>query len=192
MSDINLDDVLLDAEEFKKQLPNEEKLETLASLGNALLDYQVKIAELEAKVDELKNLARDISEVKLPELMDEIGLSEFRLAKKDNNPGMVVRVKPFYSGKITDENAYKWLDDNNHGDIIKGAVTVDYPKGFDKQKLAMIAQAAKAAGLPANIREEVHHSTLRAWLKEMVETGQEFPRDLFNCYVGKRASLSLK
>lgn len=188
MSDINLDDVLLDVEEFKKNMPDETKLSKLAELGEKEVELTRKIQELEAQVDKLKEEYRQINEVALPELMDEVGLSEFKLSKYN----LYVRIKPFYSGKITDEAAYKWLEENEYGDIIKGAVTVNYPKGFDKSKLEMIKKAAEVVGLPADIREEVHHSTLRAWLKEMVETGQEFPRELFNCYVGKRANISLK
>lgn len=188
MSDINLDDVVLDAEEFLKSIPNEDKLSKMAELGEKQVELTRKIAKLEDQINALKEEYRTINEVTLPALMDEVGLSEFKLSKSN----LVVRIKPFYSGKITDEAAYKWLEEHEYGDIIKGAVTVNYPKGFEKEKLQLIAKAAETLGLPADIREEVHHSTLRAWLKEMVETGQEFPRDLFNCYVGKRANISLK
>ena len=33
----------------------------------------------------------------------------------------------------------------------------------------------------------VHPSTLKAWIKERMEAGDEFPMDLFGAYIGQRA-----
>jgi hypothetical protein len=33
----------------------------------------------------------------------------------------------------------------------------------------------------------VHSSTLKAWIKERMEAGDEFPMDLFGAYIGQRA-----
>jgi hypothetical protein len=119
--------------------------------------------------------------------MDELQISEFRMPN-----GVKVSIAPYYSGKITDSRAYEWLEENNHADIIKGNVNIPFPKGFDIEVLKIVESAAKKIGLSAEVKEEVHPSTLRAWIKDMVTTGQIFPRDLFNVYIGKRTKLSLK
>jgi hypothetical protein len=65
-------------------------------------------------------------------------------------------------------------------------------KNGKEDLLKAIHNIAKEFGLQADIGEQVHPSTLRAWIKDMIRTGQQFPRELFNVYVGKRTKLSLK
>ena len=186
-TDLNLDDVFLDAEEALKAIPDEERLANLSKLAREQLDLEQEIARIESDLSDKKKLYNELSELKVPELMDELGIDEFKLAN-----GVRVSIQPFYSGKITDMAAYKWLEENEHADIIKGEVSIPFPKGYDKSKLKAIYNIAKEFGLQADIGEQVHPSTLRAWIKEMVQTGQIFPRELFNVYVGKRTKLSLK
>jgi len=186
-TDLNLDDVFLDAEEALKAIPSDEKLAGLSKLAHEQHALEQDIAQIEAILADKKKLYNEISELKLPELMDELGIDQFNLAN-----GIKVKVSPFYSGKITDQAAYKWLEENGEADIIKGEVNVPFPKGFDKQKLRLFVKVAEELGLAANIGEQVHPSTLRAWIKDMIQSGQQFPRELFNVYVGKRAKLSLK
>jgi len=186
-TDLNLDDVFLDAEEALKAIPSDEKLASLSKLAHEQHAIEQDIAQIEANLADKKKLYNEISEIKLPEVMDELGIDQFNLAN-----GIKVKVSPFYSGKITDTKAYTWLEENNEADIIKGEVVIPFPKGFDKQKLRMIVKVAEELGLSANVGEQVHPSTLRAWIKDMIQSGQQFPRELFNVYVGKRAKLSLK
>jgi predicted nuclease with TOPRIM domain len=186
-TDLNLDDVFLDAEEMLKNIPSDEKLANLSRLAGEQHSLEQEIARMEADLDEKKKLYRELSEIKLPELMDELQISEFRMPN-----GVKVSIAPYYSGKITDSRAYEWLEENNHADIIKGNVNIPFPKGFDIEVLKIVESAAKKIGLSAEVKEEVHPSTLRAWIKDMVTTGQIFPRDLFNVYIGKRTKLSLK
>lgn len=186
-TDLNLDDVFKDAQDVLDSIPAQEKLSTLSKLAHEQLEMEQEIARMEALLSEKKEKHREISELKIPELMDELSIDEFRLSN-----GVKVSVSPYYSGKITDPAAYKWLEENDYADIIKGEVNIPFPKGFDKQKLKAIYNISKEFGLQADIGEQVHPSTLRAWIKDMVKTGQQFPRELFNVYVGKRTKLSLK
>jgi len=36
-------------------------------------------------------------------------------------------------------------------------------------------------------KEDVHASTLKAWVRERIEAGDEFPMDLFGAFIGQRA-----
>ena len=56
----------------------------------------------------------------------------------------------------------------------------------DDQASAFQAFASKE-GFPAEQKTEIHSQTLRAWVKERVENGEEFPMELFGAYVGQRA-----
>ena len=173
--------------EALKAIPKEEQLAVLGDLGATQLMLEEEIARLEKELKAYQGKLDEVSEVKIPELMDILGIMEFKLTN-----GLKLSVKPYYSGKITSPEALEWLDTSGHSDIIKGSVTIPFPKGFDKESLHVFEAAAKAIGLTADVREEVHSSTLRAWIREMVEGGQAFPRELFNVYVGKRTKLSLR
>jgi hypothetical protein len=186
-TEINLDEVFKDAQDVLDNMPAQEKLANLSKLAYEQLEYEQEIAKLEAMLSDKKDKLREISEIKIPEIMDELSIDEFRLKN-----GVKVSVSPYYSGKITDPAAYKWLEENKHADIIKGEVNIPFPKGFSKEHLRAIYNIAKEFGLQADIGEQVHPSTLRAWIKDMIRTGQQFPRELFNVYVGKRTKLSLK
>lgn len=186
-TDLDLHEVFLDAEEKLNEMPPEEKLANLSKMAREQLELEQLIAKSEAELSDMKKKHSELAELKIPELMDELGIDEFRL-----NNGVKVSISPFYSGKITDPAAYKWLEENQHADIIKGEVSIPFPKGFSKEKLRILYNMSKELGLQADIGEQVHPSTLRAWIKDMVQTGQQFPRELFNVYVGKRTKLSLK
>jgi hypothetical protein len=49
---------------------------------------------------------------------------------------------------------------------------------------------AESRGYCAETKREVHASTLRAFVKERVEAGDEFPMELFGAWVGQRATIS--
>lgn len=170
-----------------KDVPSEEKLRRLRTLCYEQIAIESDIAALEQQLAAKKEELFKVSEVEIPSLFDEIDIEGFQLKN-----GMTVEVVPYYSGKVTTPEAMEWLDENGHGDIVKGKLTVPYPKGFDQSQLRALVKLAESLGLTADNREEVHHSTLRAWIREMVETGQEFPRELFNVYVGRKTRLSLK
>jgi hypothetical protein len=187
LTDIDLSEVFLDAEEALSAIPSKEKIGVLAKLAYEQLELEQEIARLEAVVSDKKKAYNELSEIKIPELMDELSIDEFRLSN-----GVKVSINPYYSGKITDPAAYKWLEDNNQADIIKGEVNIPFPKGFSKEQLRLLVKVAEQVGLSAQVGEQVHPSTLRAWIKDMVQKGQQFPRELFNVYVGKRTKLSLK
>jgi hypothetical protein len=55
-----------------------------------------------------------------------------------------------------------------------------------------IIDYAQGLGYAAEQKTEVHPSTLKAWVKERVETGETFPMELFGAYVGQRANIVRK
>ena len=46
---------------------------------------------------------------------------------------------------------------------------------------------AQGQGYVTDQKEEVHPQKLRAWIKERVEAGEDFPMELFGAYIGQRA-----
>jgi len=116
-----LDEVKADAE-ATSAIPTEDKLRSLSKLAEDLVVVEDAISQVEDQLAELKRQKRKLSEIEIPEIMNDVGLKEFKLTN-----GLKVNIKNVFTGKITEENAeaaFKWLDDHGHGGIVKEG---DYP-----------------------------------------------------------------
>ena len=103
--------------------------------------------------------------------------------------GSEVTVKQTYGASILVDNrpaAYDWLREHGYDDIIKNTVACTFGRGEDDKASAFKAFAEKE-GYVAEQETGIHHSTLRAFVKERVENGDDFPMELFGAYVGQRA-----
>ena len=93
-----------------------DKVKSISELCNRLLDLQEQARRIEENLKSKNDEIRMLSEQEIPNLMQEAGVSEFKLAD-----GSSVSVKPFYAAKIpvskTDE-AFQWLTGNGYGDLI--------------------------------------------------------------------------
>jgi hypothetical protein len=185
-NDLDFNALEKDAEELAS-IPKENKLKALSDLALEQYNMEVEISNIEDALKELKRQRDEISEKQIPEIMNELAIDSFRLKN-----GAKVALSPYYGAKIESREAYKWLEENGHEDIIKGEIDIPFPKGFDRSKLKAIMDVARGVGLGGECKEEVHPSTLRAWVKEMITTGQPFPRELFNAYTGYRTKISIK
>jgi hypothetical protein len=105
--------------------------------------------------------------------------------------GSTINIKPFYSASIKEENravAYQWLRDNGYDDIIKNTVSVRFGRNEDKLCEDLINQLREQS-YPVEQAEKIEPQTLKAWAKEMVERGVEFPTETFGVYVGHKATI---
>lgn len=182
MTDLNLNDVVADVE-TTQAIPTEEKIKSLASMAREQLQLEQSIEDAEKALKDKKDQLQTLSEFKIPELFNELGLSEFKLSN-----GLKVKVSPFYSGKITDESAYDWLEENEHGDIIKGEFIVQYRRP-DAPKLQAFQALAASMGLSVVEKMGVHAMTLKAFIRSQIESGQPLPRELFNVYTGFKTKI---
>ena len=82
--------------------------------------------------------------------------------------------------------AYEWLRDNGYDDIIKNNVSVSFGRGEDDLANAFKAVAEKEGYVPQQ-DTSIHAGTLKAFVRERIEAGDEFPMELFGAYVGQRA-----
>jgi len=168
----------------KVESVNQVGLSTIAELAVAIRTSEDNIANLENLLKEKKRELLKLTDEDLPSMLQEIGLSEFKL-----EDGSQVTIKPTYGASIKVEErpqAYEWLRENGYDDIIKNTVTCAFGRGEDDNASAFAALAEKEGFIPSQ-KEEIHSSTLRAFIKERVENGDEFPSELFGAYVGQRA-----
>jgi hypothetical protein len=160
---------------------------TLSDKVLKLKDLEDEIANAEESINKLKEQARILSQIEIPIMMQEMHITKLKL--KD---GESVEVKPFYSASITPENqekAFEWLRNNGLGDIIKNDITVTFGRGEDN-KAAQYAVLARGQGFEPVQKVGVHAQTLKAVVRERLESGQEMPSDLFKTFAGNQTKIT--
>ena len=160
---------------------------TLSDKVIELKDLEDEIGNAEQSISKLKEQARYISQIEVPQMMEEMHITKLKL--KD---GESVEIKKIYGASITLENqeqAFTWLRNNGLGDIIKNDVTVTFGRGEDN-KAATYAVLARGQGYEPVQKIGVHSQTLKAVVRERTESGQEMPADLFNTFVGNQTKIN--
>lgn len=163
---------------------NQGDLTTVAGMARAIRDKEAEVNELEQKLKNEKRALMKLTDEDLPTMLAEIGLTSMKL-----DDGSEVSIKPQYGANILVDNrpaAYEWLRENGYDDIIKNTVACTFGRGEDDKASAFKAFAEKE-GFFAEQNTGIHHTTLRAFVKERVENGDDFPMELFGAYVGQRA-----
>jgi len=177
-------------EDFEKEFAsNLEKadggvLKTVSELARAIAAKEAQVADLDRQLKDAKKELLKLTDEDLPASMAEMGLASFTL-----DDGSQIDVKPTYGASILVDNrpkAYEWLRDHGYDDIIKNNVSVSFGRGEDDLANAFKAVAEKEGYLPQQ-ETSIHAGTLKAFVRERIEAGDEFPMELFGAYVGQRA-----
>ena len=172
---------------FSKHTLDNEDLSTLTGFGDAIVNQELFVKELEEKLKEEKKKLLKMTDEDLPALMTEANVLEFKL-----NDGSKITIKAQYGGSIKVENrpaAFAWLRKHKHDDIIKNTISCQFGRGEDALASSFKAFAEKKGYIP-NQTEKIEPMSLRGWIKERVEKGEEFPMELFGAYVGQRAVIT--
>lgn len=163
---------------------DQQGLTSVAALARTIRDKEAKISDLEQTLKEEKKALIKLTDEEMPSMLAEIGMSSFAL-----DDGSTVEVKQTYGASILVDKrpeAYEWLRDNGYDDIIKNTVACQFGRGEDDQASAFAAFAQQQGYVPDQ-KTEVHPQTLRAFVKERCEAGEDFPMELFGAWVGQRA-----
>ena len=150
----------------------EGKLDAIARLANKAAELEAEVVEAERLLKQAQNAYREITDDQLPAALDAVGLEKFTM--KD---GSEISVKETYhaSNPVNRRpEAYTWLRDHDFGDIVKNNVTVSFGRGEDKAAKDFVDLCDTKGYVPDQI-EKVEPSTLRAWLRERVESGDPVP-----------------
>ena len=164
--------------------------DTAKSLSDKVIELknlEDEISNAEESVSKLKEKANTLSEFEIPKMMEEMHITKLKL--KD---GEAVEIKKIYSGSILlekQEEAFTWLRDNALGDIIKRDITVTFGQGEDN-KASVYSDLAQGQGYEPVQKIGVHPQTLKAVVRERLESGREMPSDLFKTYAGNRTKIT--
>ena len=154
----------IDAEELSVAL------EQFKSVGAQVLAAEIKLKEL-------KEQQKYISNFTIPGIMEKMDLSSLKL--KD---GSELSIKKVFSATMKADKkaeAIQWLRDNGLGDIIKNNISVTFGQGEENKAMAY-ANLAKEHGYEPSQKEDAHHASVSAVMKEWKEKGNEIPSDLFS------------
>ena len=162
----------------------DEELQGISALAKRAKVLQKEVEDLEAVTKERKDQLRKLTEQAIPEALAETGMRGFVM-----EDGSRVELKDFYSASISaarKAEAFQWLRDHGMDDIIKNTVSVRFGRGED-ELCSRLLEILGTQGYPAEQAEKVEPMTLKAWVKEQTERGNEFPMDLFGAYIGQKA-----
>jgi len=121
--------------------------------------------------------------------MHKAGVSLIKL--KD---GSAVEVKPFYAARIPlskVDDAFTWLRENGHGDLIKNNVMLTFGRNQDNEAKSLVAEL-RDKGHNVKQAEKVEPMTLKAFVKEQIQGGKNVPADLFGVYVASKTKITTK
>ena len=174
-------------EDRKESLGEVDNAKALSDQVTKLQVLEDEIVEQEKKLKELKRNQELLSGEVIPTMMTEMNISTLKLAD-----GSAVEVKPVYGASIPaakKEDAFNWLRKNGLGDLIKNEITVSFGRNEDNKAMAY-ANLAQGQGYEPIQKLKVEPMTLKAMVRERLESGQEMPSDLFNVFAGNRTKIT--
>lgn len=168
-----------------------DKTKQLSELALLMRETELEVEQKEAALKEAKQRFKDIAEVQLPSLMDDLGCAEFTTSN-----GIKITVREDIRAAIPENflpQAIGWLEENNHGDLVKREFKILFGRNEEewaKEFEAMLSQSDRQ--LNVEVKRGVHPSTLSAFVRGLLEQGEDFPQSLFGVFRQRIAKLKLK
>lgn len=169
------------------KLSDNPALKKISLLASKQMQLEDLIESSEAELKDLRRQLEEISSQQLPDALAAVGMEEFKLVN-----GGKVKVKPFYSASIKEEDrpkALEWLRKHGFASLIRHSIDVDFAPGEDAKALKL-RQALEKGKNHFTEGETVHAQTLKAFIREQVENGVKIPMKLFGAFVGRKASIT--
>jgi hypothetical protein len=174
---------------FADPVVNDQEPATLERLSS----MAVRAGELESEITAasvaLAMLEEELNTIRrrhIPEIMEGLGMDSFKMSD-----GREVTVDNKINASISADNkpaAFAWLRDNKFDGIIKTSVDVAFGKG-EAENAEKAAALLREAGFEPSVSENVHAMTLKSFVKERLEEGDEIPTDVFGIYEFKEAKI---
>lgn len=162
-------------------------LERLSSLAHQMVALEkeihsdtVALAEKQAEYDKLNQRT-------IPDIMQELAMADFTLTD-----GSKLEVKDDIKTHISEENrpvAHKWLREHDFDGIIKTKVIAEFGKG-ELEKAEAAQKKLADEGFDSSLSESVHPSTLKSFVKERLEAGDNIPVAAFGIFETKKTKIT--
>lgn len=172
----------------------EEETDTDASdlahlhvLLGKLCEKQGQIEQTTEYLKQLKVEETELANHALPDHMIHMGIGSFTDSK-----GRTFTLKESVQASIPKDKrpeAYRWLEDNDHGGIIKRLVLVAFSKDQGEEAIALASELQEQSHEVAT-KLEIHPSTLKAFAAEARAEGEQLPDHLFKIHVVKSVKVT--
>ena len=163
------------------------ELAQLQRLAEEQARAEAKVKRIEADLNEAREQLKDLAERQVPELMDQIGIPEFK-----TNSGLSIKIAETIRASIPKARApeaFSWLKNNGHAAMIKRLVSVAFGKGEDDQAEELRLKLAK--DYEVDDVASVHPSTLSAFVREKLSEGEDIPLDLLGVHRQRVAKIEI-
>lgn len=163
-------------------------LQLLARLANESKALEAEIQADTTALEEKNAKQAKLLRVRIPAIMKELGMEEFKLTD-----GSKVGIKEDVKCGITEANkpaALAWLEENNFDGIVKTSLSVAFGKG-EKEDMEKAKTALAEAGFLPDLNQGVHPATLKSFVKERLEKGDNIPIDTFSIFEFTIAKITL-
>ena len=165
-----------------------DKGKTLSNLVRQLRRLEDEITDGDAHIKALKGEKHKLTTELIPALMSEMGTERIDV------DGVAVTIKAIVHASIPEDRrqeAFSWLRENGHEDIIKNDVVLSFGKGQDNVVKSLVS-GLRGDGFDPELKVHVHPMTLKAFIREQLEKGGALNLDLFGAYVLNTAEIRRK
>ena len=173
--------------DVRKPTIGDNSLKEMADLCAEQVALEEEMRQLEEQLKAKATAAKKLSQEIIPARMSELGLESLTLSD-----GSSIEVKNKIQASIPipyREEAFQWLRDNGHGDIIKNQVTATFGKGEDTTASNFIDKIEELGYQPQQ-KVWVEPMTLKAFVREQIANGSELPTDKFGVFIGAETKIS--
>lgn len=153
-----------------------------------LIQAERAVERLESELKESKEVARILREETVPGIMNELGIKGMAF-----DDGTSVKMKFDVHARISEGDkpaAFDWLVENGLESVIKTNVVARFSKG-ELARAEKLSAALAAKGIDAAVDMNVHPQTLKAILRDQIESGTPVPLDIFGATCIWKAVTSL-
>lgn len=168
-------------------VPTDDKLGKIANAANNLVVARNRVDDLRTQLAVAEREYNYINEIELPELMQAVGMSEFRLTN-----GMKLKINKVLSCKL-DKNrvdeADEWLAQNGHEGLIKHRFEIPLPRTVTPLAIATLRATLEELGYGFVVNKNIHPQTLNKWAREMTENNEVIPPEYFEVWRGYKTNI---
>jgi len=157
----------------------DDVLGKISTLADEMLELDRKIAHHDLEHKKLIEQRRQIAEEQLPELFEQVGMSELKTRK-----GIPLKLKSRVHTSIAKERkprAIAWLDENGQGGMVRRNVVIDFDKTQQEKVDKLLRLIGK--GWPNHrVQLDVNAATVKAFVKRCLADGVSIPKDIFGIH----------
>ncbi len=186
MSDDIFDDIFDEAEAL--QSVDDTTTAQLSGHVRKMRSLEDEIADAETHIKSLKQQKHALATEIIPGLMDQMGVERL-----DVDGVSVARKNVVHAHISADrkDEAFAWLREHGCDDIIKNDVICSFGRGQDNEAGDVVGELRKQ-GYDPQQKTHIHAMTLKAFVRERIESGAPIDLDLFGAHIMNTAEIKRK